>query len=270
MRLTLFFFLLIGFLTTTRAQVIDSLSQNETTAEKYTQKEGYINGAVLNASNDVVLQNVNIVNLNNVRGAITDEDGRFEIQAKVDDTLFFSYLGFKTLQVRVSNDWVRYGDVKIKMTEVGIALEEVIVQEIQLTGYLEIDARNIPIYNNSRYSISGLNTGYETGNSRPDAVSRALSAIFNPADFLYNIFSRKPQQLRKLRKMKEDDKVRALLEKKFDRETLIALLQVNKVDIDEILRNCSYSETFITTANDLQILDAIAECYEEYRVLNRK
>jgi len=71
MRLTLFFFLLIGFLTTTRAQVIDSLSQNETTAEKYTQKEGYINGAVLNASNDVVLQNVNIVNLNNVRGAIT-------------------------------------------------------------------------------------------------------------------------------------------------------------------------------------------------------
>ena len=170
---------------------------------------------------------------------------------------------------RQSNDWVQYGDVKIKMTEVAIALEEVIVQEIQLTGYLEIDARNIPIYNNARYSISGLSTGYETGNSQSGAINRALSAIFNPADFLYNIFSKKPQQLRKLRKMKEDDKVRSLLEKKFDRETLTALLQVERVDIDEILRNCSYSETFITTANDLQILDAIAECYEEYRVLNR-
>ena len=269
MRLTLLFLLLASFITTSQAQVKDSLSQKETTTDKYQKKEGYINGTVLNASNDVVLQNVNIVNLNNVKGAITDEDGRFEIQAKADDTLFFSYLGYKTLQIRVSNDWVQYGDVKIKMTEVAIALEEVIVQEIQLTGYLEIDARNIPIYNNARYSISGLSTGYETGNSQSGAINRALSAIFNPADFLYNIFSKKPQQLRKLRKMKEDDKVRSLLEKKFDRETLTALLQVERVDIDEILRNCSYSETFITTANDLQILDAIAECYEEYRVLNR-
>ena len=41
-------------------------------------------------------------------------------------------------------------------------------------------------------------------------------------------------------------------------------------DIDEILNNCSYSEEFIKTANDLQILDAISECYEEYRILNRE
>jgi hypothetical protein len=70
--------------------------------------------------------------------------------------------------------------------------------------------------------------------------------------------------------MKEDDKVRALLEKKFDRETLTALLQINRIDIDAILNNCNYSDTFINTANDLQILDAISECYEEYRVLKRQ
>jgi len=70
--------------------------------------------------------------------------------------------------------------------------------------------------------------------------------------------------------MKEDDKVRNLLEKKFDRETLVALLQIDKNDIDAILNNCNYSDNFIVTANDLQILDAISECYEEYRVLQRK
>ena len=42
-----------------------------------------------------------------------------------------------------------------------------------------------------------------------------------------------------------------------------------KVDIDDILSNCNYSKSFITTANDLQILDAISSCYEEYRILNR-
>jgi len=143
-------------------------------------EKGHINGAVLSSSTDESLQNVNIVNLTNLKGAITNEEGLFDIKAKVDDTLFFSYLGYKTLQVRVSADWVKYGNVKIKMTEVGIALEEVLVQEIQLTGYLEIDAKRIPIYNNSRFSISGLNTGYEGGKSQPGAVSRVINAILIP------------------------------------------------------------------------------------------
>ena len=61
-----------------------------------------------------------------------------------------------------------------------------------------------------------------------------------------------------------------LLSSKFDRETLVELLQVQKIDIDEILRNCNFSDSFIQTANDLQILDAISGCYEEFKVLNRK
>ncbi|WGK64678.1 carboxypeptidase-like regulatory domain-containing protein [Croceiramulus getboli] len=235
----------------------------------WAQEDPLIQGTVLNAANDEPLGNVNIVNLNNVKGAITAEDGTFEIPAKVDDTLYFSYLGFKTLQVRVTNDWQKFGDVKVKMTEIGIALEEVTVKEVQLTGYLEIDARNVPIYSNSRYSISGLNTGYEAGKNSPGAFSKVLSSIFNPADFLYNIFGKKPKEMRKLRKMKEDDKIRNLLAKKFDRETLTALLQVTRVDIDEILRRCNYSDNFILKSNDLQILDAISACYEEYQVLSR-
>ena len=75
--------------------------------------------------------------------------------------------------------------------------------------------------------------------------------------------------MKKLRKMKEDDNIRNLLQSKFDRETLMAVLQLERVDVDEILSNCSYSSDFIRTANDLQILDAISECYEEYKVLNR-
>jgi hypothetical protein len=49
----------------------------------------------------------------------------------------------------------------------------------------------------------------------------------------------------------------------------MAVLQLEKIDIEEILNNCSYSKSFIRTANDLQILDAIGECYEQYRILNR-
>ena len=84
------------------------------------------------------------------------------------------------------------------------------------------------------------------------------------------MFGKNPRQLKKLKQMKEDYRIRELLSSKFDRETLVELLQIEKIDIDEILRNCNFSDSFIQTANDLQILDAISGCYEEYKVLNRK
>lgn len=228
-----------------------------------------INGTVVNDANDRVLENVNIVNLNKVIGTTTDKDGTFVIRAAVNDTLYFSYLGFKSIRVRVTNDWLKYDNIKVKMTELGIALEEVVVKPVQLTGYVEVDAKIIPIYDNYRYRIAGLGGGYEGGKSQPGAVSKVLNSIFNPADFLYNVFGKRPRQMRKLKKMKENDEIRNLLQSKFDRETLMAVLQLEKTDIDEILNNCSYSVDFIRTANDLQILDAISECYEEYRILNR-
>lgn len=236
----------------------------------WSQEDALIHGKVLNDANDKVLENVHVVNLNSVKGTVTDENGDFEINAAVNDTLYFSYLGFKSIRVRVTNDWLKFGDIKIKMTELGIALEEVVVKQVQLTGYVEVDAKTIPIYDNYRYRIVGLNTGYEGGSRQPDAVNKVLSAIFNPADFLYNVFGKRPKQMRKLRKMKEDDEIRNLLQSKYDRETLMAVLQLEKADLDEIVSRCNYSSDFIRTANDLQILDAISECYEEYRVLNRK
>ena len=236
----------------------------------YINAQESVTGTVLNAADDRQLENVHIINLSQVVGTITKGSGEFTIPAKVNDTLYFSYIGFKPLKVRVTNDWIKFGAVKIKMTELGIALEEVVIADVQLTGYLEIDAKRIPVYNNYRYSISGLNSGYEGGNKQPGAVNKVLGAIFNPADFLYSIFSKRAKELRKLRKMKQDDEIRNLLENKFDRATLQALLQVDRLDIDEILRNCNYSSDFIKFANDLQILDAISECYEEYKVLERE
>lgn len=240
------------------------------TANSVAQEVITVKGVVMNDANDNILENVNIVNLNQVIGTTTNEKGEFAIRATVNDTLYFSYLGFKSLRVRVTHDWTKFGDIKVKMTELGIALEEVVVKPVQLTGYIEIDARLIPVYDNYRYRIAGLNMGYEGGSNQPGAVSNVLSSIFNPADFLYNVFGKRPNQMRKVKKMKEDDEIRNLLQSKFDRETLMAVLQLERVDIDEILNKCNYSKDFITTANDLQILDAISNCYEEYRILNRE
>jgi hypothetical protein len=76
--------------------------------------------------------------------------------------------------------------------------------------------------------------------------------------------------MRKLRKMKQQDEIRNILASRFDREMLTALLKVDKIDLELLISECNYSDDFIRTANDLQILDAISECYEEYKILSRQ
>lgn len=245
------------------ASVFSQEDQDEIVLKEFKAK-------VVNAQSEAPMESVHIVNLNQVIGTITNEEGEFSISAAVNDTLYFSFLGFKSQKIRVTNDMFKFQDTKISLTELAYALEEVIVKPYQLTGYLEIDVKNLPVNTAYQYSISGLSVGYEAGSKSPSAVTKVLGAILNPADQLRNLFGRKPNQMRKLRKVKEDDEIRDLLATKFDRETLTELLQIEKIDIEDILNNCNYSKSFITTANDLQILDAISGCYEDFKVLNRK
>jgi len=227
-----------------------------------------VQATIISSTTKAPLVDVNIVNLNQVVGTSTDDAGIFEIRAKVNDTLHLSYLGYKSIKVRVTNDWIKFGNTEIEITDEALALEEVVVNQLNLTGYLEIDIQQIPIRTNNRYRISGIpNQGYEGGQT--NVVNKVLGAIFNPADFLYKMFGKKPNQMRKLKEMKKDDEIRNQLAKRFDREMLTVLLQVDKYDLDEIVNQCNYSVDFIRTANDLQVLDAISECYEEYKVLNR-
>src|SRR5690625_7400567 len=80
-----------------------------------------IKGKVLNAANDIALENVNIINLSTVKGTITNRSGDFQITASVNDTIYFSYLGFKYIKVYVSEDWKNNGYVMIKIPEERLA-----------------------------------------------------------------------------------------------------------------------------------------------------
>lgn len=233
------------------------------------QEKETISGKIVNTAG-LALDNVHVINLNKVTGAITDNEGNFKVKAVANDTLHISFLGYKSIKVKVTNDWIKFGNSEIELTESAYALEEVVIKQHTLTGYLEIDTKYIPTNNSQRYSISGLQKGYEAGKKGPGGISKVLGAIFNPADLLYNTFSKKGKQMRKLRQMKKDDEIRNLLSQKFDRELLTSFLQIDISELEDVLSECNYSKNYIETANDLQLLDAISGCYEEYKVLRKK
>ena len=234
-------------------------------------QETELHGHVYGVQDNKPMMNVHILNLNKVKGTTTNAKGDFTIRASINDTLYISYLGYKSTKIAVTNDMIKFQGLKIGMTELAYALEEVVIRPYKLTGYLDIDAKNAPISsnNNIRYSVSGLEIGYESKASA-SAVGRVLSAVMNPADLLSRQFSKKGREMRKLRDMKKDNELSDLLSTRYDRETLLELLQIDRNELEEMIRSCNYSNDFIMTANDLQVLEAISQCYEEYRILHKK
>ena len=126
------------------------------------EQQQIVKGKVQSETSKAILQNVHVLNLTKVKGTITNNEGEFEINAKLNDTLYFSYIGYKPLKVVVTNDLIRFDENTIELTELAFALEEVIIKPYQLTGYLEIDVKNAPVNTSTRYRIIGLpNLGYE-------------------------------------------------------------------------------------------------------------
>ena len=73
-------------------------------------------GVVKNAADDKPIPTVHVLNLNKVLMSITDANGVFAIDAEVNDTLFLSYLGFKTIKIRVTNDLIKFPKTEFKLT----------------------------------------------------------------------------------------------------------------------------------------------------------
>jgi len=226
-------------------------------------EETYYRGTLYNQMSKQVLVSANIINLSSYKGTSSDDRGMFNIPAKVNDSIFISFLGYKPINIKITSENLLKHH-SIYMSEAPYSLEEVVIHGHQLTGNLNIDVNLIPIQVpiNINQSIFA-----SFGNPSPNALTRindVLREILNPVDLIYNIFSTKGKDMRRLKKIQKEEKVREILASKFDREILSRLLNIDKKDVYRVLDMCNYSEEFITKANDLQILEAILNCYSKY------
>ncbi|GAB1309063.1 hypothetical protein KH5_17460 [Urechidicola sp. KH5] len=226
-----------------------------------------LKGTIIDGASKNPLGGAHVFNMNSVRGTITLNDGTFTLPTKVNDTIFISYLGFQSVKIRISNDLLKGNELEITMYQKDETLTEVNVKSTTLVGVLEIDAKNIPKDKFTRIHIDGLPQTYEVGAPRRNTYSSAVDAVFHPVDFIYNKFGKNPKQLRKLKQIKEQDEVRAVLDEKIDRELMLQYLELTREELDELLDDCNYSDYFIQTASDIQVLEAVLECYENYRAV---
>lgn len=256
----LFFLVFILSITTVLGQETDVVKKS---------KKHLLKGIIINGKSKRPLTNTHIINLNTVTGTISNSDGRFKTNVRVNDTLYFSYVGFQSIKLKITNDLLKGNDLEIAMYEMPIDLDEVLVKPYQLIGVLEVDSKNVPIDQFSRIHINGLPQTFEVGAPTSNIFNKPTDIIFHPIDFMYELFGKKPKQLRKLKKLRTEDELRSMLEEKVNREVLIEYLEMDKSQLNALLDYCNYSKYFIKRASDLQVIEAVLECYENYKALKK-
>ncbi len=258
-KLLTFIMILVSF-TSLKAQEnnTDSIPSDQT-------KQVYeLRGQIVSAKDNEALPGAHIFNMNSVRGASTDVSGYFAIETQPNDTIFISHIGYQSIKIKITNDLLKGNELEISLYERTEQLQEVQVKSVKLIGVLEIDAKNVPTDKYTRIHINGLPQTYEVGSTTRRSPTSAVDAVFQPIDFLYHKFGKQPKQLKKIKKMKEDDEIRKMLSSQADRELMLEYLEITEEELNELLDYCSYSEYFKRTASDIQVIEAVLECYGNY------
>ncbi|PCI35233.1 MAG: TonB-dependent receptor [Flavobacteriaceae bacterium] len=235
------------------------------TSEK--KKTVSLKGQIINFKTKAGLKGAHLFNLNTVKGAVASKKGFFNFPAKVNDTLYISYLGFQSIKLKVTNDLLKGNELVIALHEKRVEMKEVVVNSHKLVGVLEIDTKNIPVDKFARIHIDGLAQTYEVG--APTPYKSAITSLFNPVDLVYNMFGKNPKRLKKLKKLRDEDDLRTMMEGKFNRELMMEYLNMNAQELNELLNECNYSDYFIRSASDLQLTEAILLCYENHKAIKK-
>lgn len=132
-------------------------------------------------ADSIEVENLTVYNITSNKGAITDIDGKFSINARPTDTLFVQGVSFESKKYVITQKdfWLPVLEIKlhIKVTE----LNEIVVTPYSLTGNLKEDTKRIQVYGEAFTSIDAKKVKYYEDNVRSGTPENtAMPTIFAP------------------------------------------------------------------------------------------
>ncbi len=147
-----------------------------------------IRGVITSASDNSVVPGVTVVIKGTQTGTLTDAEGRYEINVGANQTLIFSFVGFKSQEIAAGSQ----SEINVILEEEITTLNEVVavgygtIKKINLTGAVDqLDGKvieNLSVPNVSRAlqgQIPGLNITFNSGrpNANPSYNIRGVTSI---------------------------------------------------------------------------------------------
>jgi hypothetical protein len=164
-----------------------------------------IKGRVI-GTNDT--ENIHIINITSKFYTITNKDGEFKINAKLDDTLKVFSLQYKHININIDADIISKKGIVVQLAESINELEEVVIGNI-LTGNLALDVKN----NSVKPAINFYDIGIPGYLGRPKTQNerRLFTATYGGFGSIDRILNGISGRTKKLKIYVELDKKKELL-----------------------------------------------------------
>jgi hypothetical protein len=249
------------------------------TEDQDTAQQVVVSGKVVSQQDLEPLSYVHVMVLNSNKGAVTDEEGRFELVANESDTLLFSRVGFEKVALNLLETPEKSLQfMLVVMPTRPVTLREVVIyanhpllrykgQPIKVPGVDSYDGPRIeppavtskigPRFDNSGgVPVAGMGITYE-------GVITALAAQF----------SKKEKEKKKYLELIEKDAERKAYEMIRNRKINVPLVK-RVLDVDEeqaqsFMEHFNPSKQFVLGASEYDMILAIMNSYKEFERIRK-
>nr|WP_298927368.1 hypothetical protein [uncultured Allomuricauda sp.] len=242
-----------------------------------------LNGKVKSSSNDV--SDVLVVNLSSQKSTITNNEGAFSIEAKLNDSIQFTAVQYLTKKIMVTNTILNTSLMLIHLVDNIVKLDEVTVMPYSLSGNIDLDIKRIgngPVTTASSLKLPNSNVQVITHKERllleADRGKFIKGGIqldtlfFFPIVGLYmnlnvhktlNYISGRTKKLKEIVSVDEDIKMEKKIISMFSKKTISEESGIPLENIDGFL-------TFCISQEDFSNLSSAGNSFEVWKYLMAK
>ncbi len=212
------------------------------------QRNFQIQGTIFEDDSTTFIPFAYVINLRTGNGCMSDYNGRFTISGANEDTIVISYIGYLKKKMLIglianSNDSVK-GPVKVILPKNMITLNTFTATAFKIKPY-EREYMERIIH-------------------RPRALG--VNALASPITALYEQYSRKGRESRKLAAIFEQIFIEEQIARKFNPEILRQLTGDDTIDFERFRKYCyTISNDFILTHDGYELYEPIMQCYRRWK-----
>lgn len=209
----------------------------------------YLKGVIVENDSITPMPFVYLINRSTGAGTMSDNNGKFSMVLKSNDTILCTYVGYLKVRIAV-NDMQKLpnGDYKVVMIPLPINLKPVVVTTFKYKPYEREYMKDI----------------IDKSKIRP------INAISSPITALYMKFSREGKQINKLAKIFEDILIEEQVQQRLSPEILRKLTGDETIDYEAFRKYCyTCSNYYIINAPIIEVYNKVMDCYKRWKFEKR-
>jgi hypothetical protein len=208
-------------------------------------------------SNNLPINNVEVINTNSKEVISTNAEGVFEIKATTGNWITFYHKNYDVVKIYVDSLFDYNSILEVKLLEKSINIEEVIVEKKQ--PFLKGMKYGMPVIPNNKPSAR-VEVGSIPNGMDFIAIGKLIIGLFKDKDKVA-FRSKEPVQFR------------TFTAQSYSNEFLISSLKLKSEEIEEFLNFCSFdsnSKVAVEYSDKLILLQYLIAKSEEYKKTYRK